>query len=247
MATHIWGNGMEFENPLVVTARQQGRLRDGDRRRRGHEALRSGAERRARSGQRAPEEHPLQRHRRAAQDRRGVQAAARSPSRTISCRCSRRAAARTGCIACNSFQVRGPFNAKGLSADAEPRAHLRLPPGRRGATADGAGRMRASRSSRRWRRRAYRRPVTAEDVNELFAYYQDGAKDGRLRGRRPQRRHRRAGQPVLPLSRRARARRAAPGDTYTISDLELASKLSFFLWNTIPGRRAAAAGRSTAS
>ena len=25
-----------------------------------------------------------------------------------------------------------------------------------------------------------------------------------------------------------------PGDTYAISDLELASKLSFFLWNTIP-------------
>src|SRR4029079_240499 len=25
-----------------------------------------------------------------------------------------------------------------------------------------------------------------------------------------------------------------PGDSYTISDLELASQLSFFLWNTIP-------------
>ena len=25
-----------------------------------------------------------------------------------------------------------------------------------------------------------------------------------------------------------------PGETYAISDLELASKLSFFLWNTIP-------------
>ena len=36
-------------------------------------------------------------------------------------------------------------------------------------------------------------------------------KDERLRGRHPQRHHRSAGEPVLPVSRRARPRRFAPG------------------------------------
>ena len=99
MATHIWGNGMEFENPLVVDRGQRGGLRDGDRRRRGHEAVRPGAERRARPRQRAPEEHPLPGHRRARTRSAWPSSAAPSPSRTTSCRCSPRAAGRTGCTA----------------------------------------------------------------------------------------------------------------------------------------------------
>ena len=83
--------------------------------------------------------------------------------------------------------------------------------------------------------RAYRRPVSDDDVNELFAVLPGGREGGRLRGRHPQRHHRSAGEPVLPVSRRSASPPAcAPATTYAISDLELASKLSFFLWNTIP-------------
>ncbi len=35
----------------------------------------------------------------------------------------------------------------------------------------------------------------------------------------------------------------APGTVYRVSDLELASRLSFFLWSSIPGRRTAAVAR----
>ena len=49
MASHIWGNGMEYENPLVVTLDNKVVYETDDRRRRRREVLRSGAERRARS------------------------------------------------------------------------------------------------------------------------------------------------------------------------------------------------------
>ena len=43
------------------------------------------------------------------------------------------------------------------------------------------------------------------------------------------------GQPVVPVPHRVRARRRAPSaGAYRISDLELASRLSFFLWSSIP-------------
>ena len=72
MATHIWGNGMEFENPLVVTLDNKVVYETVVGGEEDMKAVRPGAERRARSRERAPEEHPLQGHRRAAQDRRHV-------------------------------------------------------------------------------------------------------------------------------------------------------------------------------
>ena len=43
-----------------------------------------------------------------------------------------------------------------------------------------------------------------------------------------------AGQPRVPVSRRARSGAARRTASYRISDLELASRLSFFLWSSIP-------------
>ena len=60
-------------------------------------------------------------------------------------------------------------------------------------------------------RRAYRRPVTNDDVAELMQYYADGVKRGWFRIRYPLRDHRHAGQPVLPVSRRARPRGVEAG------------------------------------
>ena len=43
---------------------------------------------------------------------------------------------------------------------------------------------------------------------------------------------------------RARSDAAAPGTNYRISDLELASRLSFFLWSSIPDDELLDAGRT---
>jgi hypothetical protein len=78
-------------------------------------------------------------------------------------------------------------------------------------------------------RRAYRRPVTADDMAPVMDQYEAGP-EGRLVRRRHRARaapHPR--QPEVPVPRRARGGQAGP-----VSDLELASRLSFFLWSSIP-------------
>jgi mono/diheme cytochrome c family protein len=82
--------------------------------------------------------------------------------------------------------------------------------------------------------RAYRRPVTPADITPLMKVYhgvrQDSDFDHAIAG---------AVQAVLVspqflfLEERAPAG-AKPGSAYKISDLELASRLSFFLWSSIP-------------
>ena len=83
-------------------------------------------------------------------------------------------------------------------------------------------------------RRAYRRPVTDTDLEVPLALYRDGASTGgfesgielAVRGIlvSPNFLFRFEGQPAS----------VAPDTPYRISDLELASRLSFFLWSSIP-------------
>src|SRR5262249_24936931 len=82
--------------------------------------------------------------------------------------------------------------------------------------------------------RAYLRPVSDEDLKELLEYYQDGVKDSGFEGGI---RSAIAGILASPFFLYRGERVPAglrPGEVYAVSDLELASKLSFFLWNTIP-------------
>ena len=83
-------------------------------------------------------------------------------------------------------------------------------------------------------RRAYRRPVTDEDLRPLLAYYHEGWRDGgfdagielALRGL--------LANPHFLFRIERDAAEAALGTPYRISDVELASRLSFFLWSSIP-------------
>ncbi len=84
-------------------------------------------------------------------------------------------------------------------------------------------------------RRAYRRPVTATDIDPLLAAYRAGrdAGGGFDDGIR-------WAIEALLVSPKFLFRvehdpaDAAPGDSYRIADLDLASRLSFFLWSSIP-------------
>jgi len=82
-------------------------------------------------------------------------------------------------------------------------------------------------------RRAYRRPVTADDVNTLIEFYRLGRKNGFDAGIET------ALQRILVspdfLFRIEQDPRGVPPATpYRVSDVELASRLSFFLWSSIP-------------
>src|SRR5262245_27577961 len=80
-------------------------------------------------------------------------------------------------------------------------------------------------------KRAFRRPVTAEDVNPLMAFYKAGYANGGFEGG-----VRDALSAILASPHflyRAEAGVGASA-TRTLTDLELASRLSFFLWSSLP-------------
>ncbi len=80
-------------------------------------------------------------------------------------------------------------------------------------------------------RRAFRRPVGDADIQTLLAFYQDGRAEGRFElgvERAVE------GLLVSPEFLYRVERDPAAGSTYRINDLELASRLSFFLWSSIP-------------
>ncbi|HUQ53050.1 MAG TPA: DUF1592 domain-containing protein, partial [Gammaproteobacteria bacterium] len=83
-------------------------------------------------------------------------------------------------------------------------------------------------------RRAYRRPVEAADVDELWPFYEAGvAERGFERGiQRALERVLVSPQFLYRIERIPPG--AAPGTTFAVNDLELASRLSYFLWASMP-------------
>ena len=131
----------------------------------------------------------------------------------------------------NSFQLLGPFDAKGLSSTPSRDRILSCNPATdKTKTPETC----AKEIFARLAKQAYRRPVTNDDVAELMQYYGDGVKLG---GFESGIRAGITGMLASPFFLYRGERIPAglkPGDKYAITDLELASKLSFFLWNSIP-------------
>ena len=83
-------------------------------------------------------------------------------------------------------------------------------------------------------RRAYRRPVTAKDVETLMPFYTAGKTEGGfdLGVQRAIQRLLVSPQFLFRIERDPST--AGRGSAHPVSDLELASRLSFFLWSSIP-------------
>jgi mono/diheme cytochrome c family protein len=129
-----------------------------------------------------------------------------------------------------SFEVRGPLNPTGVSNTAA-RQHIFASCYPKSAAEETAC---AQATISAIARRAFRRPVTAADMTSLMAFYETGRKasdfDAGVR---------RALTAVLAnpdfLFRNDQpAENLAPGTVYRIDDLALASRLSFFLWSSLP-------------
>jgi mono/diheme cytochrome c family protein len=82
-------------------------------------------------------------------------------------------------------------------------------------------------------RRAYRRPATAADVQLLMPFYRAGKAEGGFERGVERALERLLVSPQF-LFRIEREPESAPGVSRPASDLELASRLSFFLWSSIP-------------
>ena len=227
MVTHIWGNGMEFENPLVVLVDNKvvyETVVGGEEDMKLYDQVQNGALDRVNARL------------------KNIRFFATAGPHKIGVTFRRRTFAESDdrlqmftpgggqdrFYRVNSFQVRGPFEPKGISPTPSRERIFVCYPDSPDAQAGCARQIITSLA-----RRAYRRPATREDVDEIFQYYQEGVKDGFEEGVRS------AVTGILAspffLYRGERIPDGVgPGDTYAISDLELASKLSFFLWNSIP-------------
>jgi hypothetical protein len=83
-------------------------------------------------------------------------------------------------------------------------------------------------------RRAYRRPISNTDLSGLLRFYEEGRLSGGFEaGIEKAIRAMLASPKFLFRSERDPAG-IRPGSVYTVSDLELASRLSFFIWSSIP-------------
>jgi hypothetical protein len=86
-------------------------------------------------------------------------------------------------------------------------------------------------------RRAYRGPVSESDLSTLMAFYRAGRADGGFESGIQQGLRRILASPrfLFRIEREpARGERTLAGQPYRVTDLDLASRLSFFLWSSIP-------------
>ena len=128
--------------------------------------------------------------------------------------------------AVHALQIRGPLVVTGMSASPSRQKIFICQPSSKADEAACARRIVSN-----FAQRAFRRPVTDADMNSLMAFYKSGSANGDFdRGVRD------AVSAVLASPHFLY--RAESGDTATsvrtLSDLELASRLSFFMWSSIP-------------
>ena len=135
------------------------------------------------------------------------------------------------------FNINGPFNVTGVS---ESPTRQRILSCRPKTASDERGC--AARIIRALSAQAYRGPVTGQDFERLMKFYQEGRTGGDFESG-----IRMALQAILASPRfifrfEETPARAQPGTPYRIADLELASRLSYFLWGTRAGRGAGRGG-----
>jgi hypothetical protein len=83
-------------------------------------------------------------------------------------------------------------------------------------------------------RRAYRQPLASQDLDTLLHFYQLGKEDGGFEGGIELALERILASPKFLFRVERDPVGSTPGGSYRISDSELASRLSFFLWSSIP-------------
>ena len=82
--------------------------------------------------------------------------------------------------------------------------------------------------------RAYRRPLAEDDLADLMRFYEAGAEDGGFELGIRTALHAILASPHFIFRVEKMPVGVSPGDVYRISDIDLASRLAFFLWATPP-------------
>jgi hypothetical protein len=128
-----------------------------------------------------------------------------------------------------SVSVAGPYNVQGPGATP---SRARIFPCHPATPA--AEEACAEKSISGLARRAYRRPIVADDLPPLLALYRRGAQSGGFEAGVRLALQKILVSPEFIFRMEFDPPDAAPGSVHRISDVELASRLSFFLWSSIP-------------
>ena len=147
-----------------------------------------------------------------------------------------------GNAAVDTLEVGGPYNVTG-PGDTPSRRQVLVCQPQAAAEEDAC----ATRILTRIARLAYRRPVKPQDISTLVAFYKSGRSDGGTFDAGVQfALERLLADPDFLLRVERDPARAAAGKPYRLTDLEVASRLSFFFWSSIPDDQLlAAAERKT--
>jgi len=135
-----------------------------------------------------------------------------------------------GPITAPTVTIDGPFDPKGAAVEAPNRRKVFLC---RPATPAEESAC-ASRIVSTLARRAFRRPVTDTDLAPLMQFYADGREAGTFEYGIENALTAMLSSAKFLYRTEPPPANAQPGAIYKLSDLELASRLSFFLWSSIP-------------
>jgi hypothetical protein len=126
-------------------------------------------------------------------------------------------------------EIAGPFNATGVGNTESRRRIFTCHPRSKSEERDCAEKILIGIASR-----AFRAPQRREDLADIVRFYERGYDEGGFESGIQQGLSRILIDPRFLFRFEAEPGNAAPGTPYPISDVELASRLSFFLWSSIP-------------
>ena len=129
----------------------------------------------------------------------------------------------------HSVDITGPFNPKD-AGKTPSRARIFTCQPARASEEEGCARKIVGTVARR----AFRRPVTAADVDALLPFYRSARAERTFDGAVQAALERVLVDPEFLFRVERDPENVAPGTAYRISDLALASRLSFFLWSSVP-------------
>ncbi len=143
--------------------------------------------------------------------------------------------AKLGLAGIGALEIRGPYHVAGPGETPSRRRIFTCRP----APGDSAARERrcAREIVAALARRAFRRPVTEADLRTLLGFYESGRAAGGFEAGIELALQRILVSPYFLFRVEQDPAGVAPGAPYPLADLELASRLSFFLWSSLPDER----------
>ena len=135
----------------------------------------------------------------------------------------------TGLPHLRNIGIDGPHRVTGISATPSRERVLTCRPSRTSEDTQCADQILSTIASR-----AFRRPLAEIDRNRLIAFFDTGRSEGDFEEGIRLGLQAILADPEFLFRFERTPDDVAPGENYTVSDLELASRLSFFLWSSIP-------------